>query len=242
MPRILYFHGLGGTPLSPKVSAMRARFGRDFVQAADFPFSHEALVKLVATQALHNLKGMGAALTKMGAESERIAREACDIYRPDILVGSSLGAALAMRMAADNRLPSVLLAPVWNSQIKEDYVPQLLAGRMPILRKFIVSPIFLEMMRHFTGFQFSDRVRPKTLVLHSPSDELLDLGQSVRLLANSPLPEGDGETAFMKSVTDKLVQRNYVTENRLVKVGDDHQMNDPNALRALVDAVGLLSR
>jgi len=246
MPRILYFHGLGGSPRGPKVSAMRSKFGQEGVLAAEFPFSSEALNRRARTVSFEGFKRIGAEIMGMGAESERIAREAYDAHHPDILVGSSLGGALAMHLAADKHLPSVLLAPVWITQIKGDYLQQFLVRRMPNLQYHEhLMPLFDTFLprwvENFAGFAISDQVQPRTLILHSPNDKLIDLKQSVKLLTNSPLPEGDADTAFMNSVTDTLVRRGYETDGRLVKVGDDHKMNDPDALRALVDAVCLLS-
>jgi len=150
-----------------------------------------------------------------------------------------------MRLAADKRLPAVLLTPVWNTQIRGDYLQRFVVGRLPVLQKYehlipLFGPLLILWAQHFTGFQVYDQVQPKTIILHSPEDELFDIRQSVKLLANSPLPEGSADTTFMKSVIETLAQRRYSTDGRLVKVGADHQMDDPEVLRALVDAVSLL--
>lgn len=245
MPRILYLHGLGGSPLGQKVAAMRAKFGHENVHAVEFPFSAERLRQLGQTVVFQNLKRIRAALRGMGAESERIAQEAYEVHQPEILVGSSLGGALAMQLAADKHLTCVLLTPVWNNQIKVDRLQQFLVRRMPKLQDYehlipLFGPFFLMWVRHFAGFRTSDYVQPRTLILHSPEDEVIDIRQSVELLANNPLPENGVDTAFMRSVVDTLVQQKYETDGRLVKIGHDHQMDSPDAITALVDAVSLL--
>ncbi len=238
MARILSFHGLSGGPDSPKVWAMRSTFGRDNVQAPEFPFSRESLGS-------SGIGGLLQTVAGLGAEAERIAREACAQYRPDLLVGASLGGGLAMRLALEQELPAILLAPVWNTRIKEDYLPRFLARRNPGLQNFeslipLLGPGAIALARQIAGIRFAERVGPRTLILHSPEDELFDLEQSRRLLENSPLSAGSPDAAFMDSITRFLVSRGHRAEGRLVVGGGDHQMNGQDALRALVDAVQLL--
>jgi hypothetical protein len=57
-------------------------------------------------------------------------------------------------------------------------------------------------------------VKPRTLILHSPDDVLVPIDDSRELLRNSGLPQ-----------------------TALREVGDEHDMTDPDALRALVLAV-----
>ena len=57
-------------------------------------------------------------------------------------------------------------------------------------------------------------VKPRTLVLHSPDDVLVPIDDSRELVRNSGLPQ----TAMRE-------------------VGEEHDMIDPEALRALLEAV-----
>lgn len=244
MPRILFLHGLGGNSKAPKVASLRARFGHDSVHTVDFPFSQDRLHHFALgalTQGFHHSRAL---LNGMGAESERLAREACDAHRPDVLIGSSLGGAIAMQLATDRGLPAVLLTPVWNTQIRGDFLQQFTKW-LPALQKHehlvpLFGPLVLLWVRHFTGFRFCTTLQPRTVVLHAPEDELLDMRQSVRLIADNPIPPGSPDAAFMGAVVAALARRGFATDGRLVKVGLDHQMDDPEVLRALVDAVGLL--
>jgi hypothetical protein len=244
MPRILFLHGLGGNPNGLKVSALRAKFGPDNVRAVNFPFSDERLSQFASEALFQGFQHARAQIAGMGVDSERLAREACDAHRPDVLIGSSLGGALAMQLAADRRLPAVLLTPVWNTQIRGDYLQHFLK-RLPALQKYehlvpLFAPLVLLWVQHFTGFRFCTSVQPRTIIFHAPEDELFDLRQSVKLLADNPLAPGDPETAFMSEVMATLGRRGFATDGRLVKVGADHQMDDPEVLRGLVEAVNLL--
>ena len=57
-------------------------------------------------------------------------------------------------------------------------------------------------------------VKPGTLILHSQADDVVPFEDSMKLLANSSLPEG-----------------------ALIEVGQDHRLADPEPLEALVRAV-----
>ncbi|MDY3563776.1 hypothetical protein R5W23_005398 [Gemmata sp. JC673] len=83
-------------------------------------------------------------------------------------------------------------------------------------------------------------MQPRTIVFHAPKDELFDLRHSVKLLADNLLPAGNPDASFMAAVVAELGRRGFAAEGRLVKVGADHQMDAPEVLRALVDAVSLL--
>jgi hypothetical protein len=84
--KILFCHGLEGSPSGRKATALRDA-GHEVVAPPlpkeDFP------------------------------EAVRTARKALAESRPDVLVGSSRGGAVAMRVASASAAPLVLLAPAW---------------------------------------------------------------------------------------------------------------------------------
>jgi hypothetical protein len=84
--RILFCHGLEGSPTGRKATALRDA-GHDVVAPHLPKDDFEAAVLL--------------------------AREALAGSRPDVVVGSSRGGAVAMRVAASSPAPLVLLAPAW---------------------------------------------------------------------------------------------------------------------------------
>jgi fermentation-respiration switch protein FrsA (DUF1100 family) len=59
------------------------------------------------------------------------------------------------------------------------------------------------------------KVKPGTVILHSPADETVPFADSHELLRNSSLPESS-----------------------LIVVGTEHRLADPESLKAMVEAVG----
>jgi pimeloyl-ACP methyl ester carboxylesterase len=84
--KVLFCHGLEGSPSGRKAAALRDA-GHDVVAPQLPKEDFEAAV--------------------------RIAREALSKSRPDVVVGSSRGGAIAIRVAATSPAPLVLLAPAW---------------------------------------------------------------------------------------------------------------------------------
>src|SRR5262245_60856955 len=84
--KILFCHGLEGSPHGRKVSALRGA-------------GHEVIAPSLPK---HDL-----------GQSVRLARAAMQSSRPEVIVGSSRGGAVAMRIAGDGLAPLVLLAPAW---------------------------------------------------------------------------------------------------------------------------------
>ena len=107
-------------------------------------------------------------------ESKIIAQAYVDKYRPEVIVGSSRGGALAMSVdPAGARL--VLVAPAWN---------------------IYGSP---------TG------IRADSTIIHSESDRIIPFEESMQL--------------------------SEMTGAELITAGNDHRMNDSNALSAILSAV-----
>ncbi|MBV8487471.1 MAG: alpha/beta hydrolase [Planctomycetaceae bacterium] len=111
------------------------------------------------------------------AEAVRIAQAEFDRHRPEIVIGSSRGGAVAMNIdSAAARL--VLLCPAWKR------------------------------------WGNATTVKPGTLILHSPADDVVPFADSRELLAKSGLPE-----------------------SALIVVGTDHRLADPEPLAAMLVAV-----
>jgi hypothetical protein len=84
--KILFCHGLEGSPSGRKATALRDA-------------GHEVVAPLLPRD---DFEG-----------AVRIARQAAEECRPDVIVGSSRGGAVAMRIADTSPAPLVLLAPAW---------------------------------------------------------------------------------------------------------------------------------
>ncbi len=110
------------------------------------------------------------------AESVRIAQAEFDRHRPQVVVGSSRGGAVAMNIDAhDARL--VLLCPAWKK------------------------------------WGAASSVKPGTVILHSPADDVIPLADSRELVARSGLPAGT-----------------------LIQVGGDHRLADSESLGQMLSA------
>jgi hypothetical protein len=111
------------------------------------------------------------------AESVRRAQQAFDEGRPEVVVGSSRGGAVAINIDTGTT-PVVLIAPAWRR------------------------------------WGTATTARPGTVILHAEADEVIPIADSLALIANSGLPG-----------------------TALRVVGADHNMVDPAALEALLDAI-----
>lgn len=105
-------------------------------------------------------------------ESVRIGQQAYDQERPDLVVGSSRGGAVAMNLSL-GQTPMLLLCPAWKRWGK------------------------------------AVAVKAGTLVLHSPQDQIVPFADSRELVEASP-------------------------GSRLVEIGSDHRLADPEALAAML--------
>lgn len=110
-------------------------------------------------------------------EAVRIAQAEFDRHRPDVVVGSSRGGAVAMNIQI-GETPLVLLCPAWK-------------------RWGTATP-----------------VKPSTVILHSPADDVVPFADSVELAKNSGLPS-----------------------NSLIEVGTEHRLADEKSLKTMVEAV-----
>jgi alpha-beta hydrolase superfamily lysophospholipase len=105
----------------------------------------------------------------------RTAQAEYDRHRPDVIVGSSRGGAVAMNIESGST-PLVLLCPAWRR------------------------------------WGTATTVKPGTVILHSEADDVIPIADSRELLRNSGLPEA-----------------------ALIVVGTDHQLADPEPLKAMLE-------
>ncbi len=106
----------------------------------------------------------------------RIAQAEFDLHRPDVVVGSSRGGAVAMNIKID--VPLVLLCPAWKR------------------------------------WGTARTVKPGTVILHSPADDVIPFSDSHELLRNCGLPN-----------------------SALIVVGHEHRLADPESLAKMLEAV-----
>lgn len=234
--KIVFFHGLFGSPDSPHVWRLRAAFGNDAVTAPGLAFGRHALSNLSGLQGLTRLRGLA---ERALAE----ARAACDAAPPSLIIGQSLGGAVALHLAHERDLPCVLLCPAWNAQLSEVAMGRMARQVLPAQAHGLaglLAPVLLNAARSVAGFRPVERCPTRTLVLHSPGDGVVDIEQSRRLLAASPIAEGDPHAAFMDGVVTVMRRAGHPGEGRLFSVGADHWMYSPDAAAALVHAARLM--
>jgi hypothetical protein len=106
----------------------------------------------------------------------RIAQAEFDGGKPDVIVGSSRGGAVAINIDSSDT-PLVLLCPAWKR------------------------------------WGTATTVKPGTVILHSPGDDVVPFADSQELLRNSKLPE-----------------------SALIVVGNDHRLADPEPLAKMLEA------
>ena len=115
-------------------------------------------------------------------ETIQIAQGEFDRGKPDVVVGSSRGGAVAMNINSGST-PLVLLCPAWK-------------------RWGIVTS-----------------VKPNTVILHSPADEVVPFADSEELLRNSGL-----------------------SSESLVEVGTEHRLADEESLKKMLEVVERVNR
>ena len=107
--RILYLHGTSGGPRSEKVFAMESVEGVKPIPLLEFPplRNNQRWWQIVGS-VLHVFgRGFG--------QMTSLAQKEFDKLQPDLVVGSSLGCAIALRMdTRDAQL--VLISPLWKSK------------------------------------------------------------------------------------------------------------------------------
>jgi hypothetical protein len=106
----------------------------------------------------------------------RIAQAEFDRGKPDVVVGSSRGGAVAMNIKAGKR-PLVMLCPAWKR------------------------------------WGTATKVKARTVILHSPDDEVVPFEDSEELLRNSRLPE-----------------------SALIPAGREHRLADKDSLTTMLEA------
>jgi hypothetical protein len=279
---ILYFHGFGAKLNGKKASCLKAHFGQDAVYEPPdpgFPYSKtltssvlqklgeklrnqpQSFLGLLGPNHLAELNRLSPELANFFPRSVNIAQELYDTVHPDIIVGSSLGAAVAMAMTSGDT-PIVLIDPVWNRDIK----PAISFGKIPVTGQMaeVLISIAAAALRNpialLAGFDVPHSIKPQTVILHSMHDRIFDLANSRTLLRNSPIAVDDPRRKGMDRVVDRLAAAGYANQKsenethfndgRLIVIGKDHHNNetdpndrhnkDPNPHNALITVVRLL--
>jgi hypothetical protein len=227
MAKILFLHGLAGRPGGTRVAALCER-GHD-VYAPAFPYC-EAKIQGLMRSLVGQWQRDGRVADPLPQWTE-LAQDAYRDFDPDLIVGRDLGAVLAMRInSADT--PQVLVAPPWSGRVNsmaivEQIRPPVSAGMQEWLR-----PV----LRYLAACVATDpAIKPATLVIHAPSDEIIDVEESFRLFLRNPALS-NSERTFIDVLGRRLSERGYrPLFGRLILAGSDHACDCPDGLTALAD-------
>lgn len=224
MARILYLHGVSGG--GGKAEMLRRALPDHLVEAPLFPFS------------------AGASLgSKLGSFASWVdqAEEAASQGPVDLVVGSSLGGAIALALAErrTEQVPLLLLAPVWNTKLKKEGIKGLARMAGPLGRAAgMASPLLGMLAASWFGFNPPRKCPPRTLVIHSTHDELFDIDQSCALLAGSGLVHAT-DKAWADSIASRMGAQGFQpdpADRRLYPVGEGHRLDDFRATNTLAEA------
>jgi hypothetical protein len=228
MARILFLHGLAGRPGGKRVAALCER-GHE-VYAPTFPFAEARITNLMMSL-VEQWQRDGAVADPYPRWTQH-AQDAFDDYAPDLLVGIDLGAALALRLTTAET-PQVLLAPPWSGRAAVAAVAEYLMARLPPGIGAWLRPL----VRYLIAVVASEPlIKPATVILHSPADEVVDVEDSFRLLRQNPAGSS-AERTYRATLAHNLTERGQrPLFRRLLLAGRNHACDCAEGLTALADA------
>jgi hypothetical protein len=204
MARILYIHGLFARPGGNKATALRCH-------------GHE-----VRDPRIDYRRPLACAVRQLQAEY--------DTWRPDVIVGTSLGGGVAMSLRSGDT-PMVLISPMWDlSRVsvpfetvaqKAGFPLALVAAAVGAAGTSLAWPL-----SSFWSIDVPTRVKPQTIILQAADDAIIPCRHSRSLLAASPRLSVDSP---VRGVIDRLRQKGYRVQDegrgddpRLVIIGKGH--------------------
>ena len=233
MSKILFLHGLAGCPGGDRVAALRER-GHD-VYSPTLPFAEGKIAGLVMSfvEQWQRDGGVGNPFPHW----TKLAQDAFDEFVPDLMVGFSLGAILAMRLSSGDT-PQVLIAPPWSGRVNvASVLEQILPPLPPTMREWL-PPLLRYMLAAVTT---EPAIKPATLLIHAPADEVVDIEESYRLLRLNPLPSLL-ERASIASLVHNLGELGHrPLFRRLFTAGHNHACDCAEGLKTLADAADALA-
>jgi len=140
--KVLFLHGFNGGPAGAKWSALNCT--SDFHAHPPIPIPYpKSVFKFVNLRSIFQ-------------ECIAFAQDKCDRFKPDVIVGSSLGGGLACQLTGNHGL--VLIAPA---------ITMTFCGLLPFR-------LFRE-----------PKLPERTIIIHSEADRLVPIHESERLLAGN---------------------------------------------------------
>jgi hypothetical protein len=216
MIKVLYLFGSSAGPGGRKSQALRRE--ADFeVREPPLPFPAWRPSGMA-----DGLKWIAEAVPSWPAACS-MAQAWADEFEPDVIVGSSMGGAVAIGI--DSPAGRVLIAPAMELSGFGHTYPNPLSDR---------------------------RIPARTVILHAEADTLVPFAASLRLLEEAANRADPSAAAEMVVIQEQLREAGYATRHgRLIPIGHDHQCNepdpndtgnrDPDPHRAMVRAVRIVA-
>jgi predicted esterase YcpF (UPF0227 family) len=182
MTKVMFIHGLSGSPRGDKARALQsAGFTVVLPRDGQLPY--------------------------VGFDSVRkLCQDAVVAHAPDVIVGSSLGGAVALQLDAAASL--VLMSPA-------------VAG----------IPGLLELLGGLVGSEASClegpwKVPPRAIVIHSRRDEFVPLDAVDALMQRAVSSATDDDRRMIEAIEKSLTDAGYQPRHgRLIEAGHDHRLN-----------------
>lgn len=182
MTKVMFIHGLSGSPRGAKASALQsAGFSVVLPRDGELPY--------------------------LGFDSVRnLCQDAVVAHAPDVIVGSSLGGAVALQL--DTAASLVLMSPA-----------------------VAVTPAPLGLLRGLVGSAVSFlkgpwKVPPRAIVIHSRRDELVPFDTVDAVMKRALTTATDEDRRMIEAIEASLAGAGYQPlHGRLIEAGHDHRLN-----------------
>jgi len=186
MPKVLFLHGFSGEARGKKYLSL-SDAGFDLVPPPSFKHTDVS-------------------------QSISIAQQACDEHMPDVIVGSSLGGAVALRLKTTARL--VLMAPAVDLSKTAEVMANIFFRKESGFVPFVKNP------------PSPWRLPSMSIVIQSRNDDLVPFPAVERMALDLAASSAGDETAIRNRIEQDLVAAGYQPlAGRLVEAGCDHQLN-----------------
>ena len=154
-----------------------------------------------------------------------IAQKAIKEFNPSIIVGSSMGGAVALNIDTD--LPLVLIAPATQLRLKVLINSTAQRSKWPLstIAK-LVLPLFPDITLSLGTVQ---KLPPRSIILHSEKDSSVSFKNSENLIGKNHFinPNVVQIAAQLKNQYDNGLRLRYdIRHQVIIAIGKDHRCND----------------
>jgi len=240
--RILYFHGFNGSPRGQR-HGLLTRAGYQ-VDAPELPFarsrSKQLLNGIMDPRRWGHLLGL--------REATHQALESLEADRPDVIVATSLGCAVALSLGVTD-IPMVLLAPAWNGGLNPAELIRLRFGRHRETHlaqgSSLLGSGLLALMLAKQAWPDLAQASAPLVVLHDAQDEVVPIAQTERLIAGYGRPQGGWTPNFLEMLHREVDHSSSRVNGCQITIQEGHPphhpMHGPTAQQTLLKVLECLS-